>query len=93
MENVTKEICSLTHKQLNKTIDRLTENIDRAVEIASITSKEVYLLCGKIKEIDQLEVKVDKVSDQTIRNTTLWKIFAVVGSLSVITLSILRILF
>ena len=93
MENVTKEICSLTHKQLNKTIDRLTENIDRAVEIASITSKEVYLLCGKIKEIDQLEVKVDKVSDQTIRNTTLWKIFADVGSLSVITLSILRILF
>ena len=93
MENVTKEICSLTHKQLNKTIDRLTENIDRAVEIASITSKEVYLLCGKIKEIDQLEVKVDKIKYQTVKNTTMWKIFAVVGSLSVIVLSMLKLLF
>ena len=81
MENVTKEICQLVHKDLNKTIDKLCHNIDKSVQVAIQTSKEVYLLCSKVKERDNLNEKVDDLVKVTTKNTTMWKIFSIMVGL------------
>ena len=80
-ENVTKEICELVHKGLNKTVNKLCHNIEKSVQVAIQTSKEVYLLCSKIKEIDNLDEKVDDLIKVTTKNSTMWKIFSIMVGL------------
>ena len=81
---VSKEVCEITHKQLNKSIDKLCSNIDRAVEVSIQTSKEVYLICGKIKDIDKLNDKMDNLKIETTKNTTMWKLFGIIATVMLI---------
>jgi len=82
---VKKETCHIIMENITNSVDKLCIKIDTLVELSAENEKNLYLHNLKFGYVEEnakeTSKKLDEVEIATVKNTTMWKIFAIVAGI------------